>query len=68
MENLEHVDHMLMISCHSHMEVDSMRAHMENQSDTLNIYVPNEWPVVASVGHKNPYFVDIFETNDVKEP
>ena len=45
-----------------------MRAHMENQSDTLNIYVPNEWPVVASVGHKNPYFVDIFETNDVKEP
>ena len=68
MQNLEHVDHMLMISCHSHMEVDSMRACIENQSDTLNTYVPNEWAVVASVVHKNPYFVDIFETNDVKEP
>ena len=42
MPNLEQIDHMFMVSGHSHMEVDSMHARIENKSDTLNIYVPNE--------------------------
>ena len=67
MENLEQIDHMLTVSGHSHMKVYSMHARIENKSDTLNIYVPHEWAVVASVACKNPYVVDIFETNDVKD-
>lgn len=56
---------MLMVSGLSDMEVDSMHARIENNSDTLNIYVPHEWAVVTSAARKNPYVVDIFETNDV---
>ena len=56
-----------MVSGHSHMEVYSMHARIENKSDTLNIYVPHERAVVASVACKNPYVVDIFEANDVKD-
>ena len=64
-ENLDQIHHMLMVSGLSHMEVDSMHGQIENNSDTLNIYVPHEWAVVTNAARKNPYVVDIFETNDV---
>merc|ERR1719494_774624 len=56
-----------MVSGHSHMEVDSMHARIENKSDTLNIYVPNEWAVVASIARKNPYVVKVLEQECIKD-
>ena len=67
MENLEQIDHMFMVSGHSHMEVDSMHSRIENKSETLNIYVPSEWSVVAACARKNPYIVDKMQTDDVKD-
>ena len=67
MPNLEQIDHMFMVSGHSHMEVDSMHARIENKSDTLNIYVPNEWAVVASIARKNPYVVKVLEQECIKD-
>ena len=49
------------------MEVDSTHAWTELASDTLNIYVPYEWAIVASVARKNPYVVDLFEYSDIKD-
>ena len=67
MEHLEQIDHMFMVSGHSHMEVDSMHSRIEKKSDTLNIFVPFEWAVVASIARKNPYEVYHVETEDVKD-
>ena len=49
------------------MEVDSMHARIELASDTLNIYVPYEWAIVASAARKNPYVGNLFEQSDIKE-
>ena len=65
--NLELIDQILMVSGHSHMEVDSMHAWTELASDTWNIYVPYEWAIVASVARKNPYVVDLLEYSDIKD-
>ena len=65
--NLEQIDHLFMVSGHSHMEVDSMHARIELKSDTLNIYVPHEWAIVASVARKNPYIVTLVERSHIKK-
>ena len=65
--NLEVIDHIFMVYGHSNMEVDSMHARIELASDTLNIYVPHERAIVASVARKNPYVVNLFEQSDIKD-
>ena len=49
------------------MEVDSMHARIELASDTLNIYVPYEWALVASVARKNHSVVNLFEQSEIKD-
>ena len=63
--NLETIDHIFMVSGHSHMEVDSMHARIESASDNLCIYVPYEWGIVASIARKNPYIVHFFEQREI---
>ena len=67
--NLKVIDHIFMVymvSGHSHMEVDSMHTWIEWASDTLNMYVSYEMPIVASVAWKNPYVVKLFDQSDTK--
>ena len=65
--NLEVIDHIFMVSDHSHMEVDSMHARIELASDILNIYVPYDRAIVASVARKNLYVVNLFEQSVIKD-
>ena len=67
MENVEEIDHMFMVSGHSHMEVDSMHARIERKSESLNINVPDDWAIVASIARNNPYIVKFLEQKDVKD-
>ena len=50
---LEAIDHIFMVSGHSHIEVDTMLSRIERKSESLNIYIPDEWAVVASFARKN---------------
>ena len=64
---LEVIDHIVMLSGHSHMEVNFMLARIDLASDTLNIYVPSEWVIAASVARKNPYVANLFEQSDIND-
>jgi len=53
---IESIDHIFMVSGHSHMEVDSMHARIENTSRNMEVRVPYEWEVVANLAReKDPY-------------
>ena len=64
---IESIDHIFMVSGHSHMEVDSMHAAIERWVDQLEIHVPYEWEVVACLARKDkkPYNVTHLEQETV---
>ena len=62
---IEEIDHIFMVSGHSHMEVDSMHATIEDKSKSLQIYKPEHWAQICAIARKNPYLVDIMSNEDI---
>ena len=58
LEHVEEINHVFMVTGHSHMEVDSMHARIEKKSSTLNIYIPDEWALMKSFARNNPYLTE----------
>ena len=63
------IDHIFMVSGHSHTEVDSMRAAIERMAKAIEVRVPYEWEVVACLARektKKPYNVKHVQQDMVK--
>ena len=57
---IDSIEHIFMVSVHSHMEVDSMHAAIERTGRDIEVRVPYEWEVVACLARaktKKPYDV-----------
>lgn len=56
-QDVDTIDQIYMVSGHSHMEVESMHAAIERNSEGLKIHTPHEWSVVGAIARRNPYEV-----------
>lgn len=61
------IRHKLMVSGHSHMEVDSVHASIEKAKNrtTSNIHIPSDWEIlIGSIQRKVPFRVHSMEQKD----
>ena len=64
-EDIESIEHVFMLTGHSHMEVDSIHSMIERYSRNVNIYIPSEWEVAACLACKDAYDVSSMDSDEI---
>ena len=64
---LTEINHIFMVTGHSHMEVDSVHSRIEKFSRNVKIFLPSEWEVAACMACKDSYAVTSMEHEEIKD-
>ena len=67
MNTLTEINHIFMVTGHSHMEVDSVHSMVEKFSRNVKVFIPSEWEVVACMACKDSYAVTSMEHEEIKD-